>query len=33
LVITLLIIPVFVFGVYFTPLVNLAKNSINLLGF
>jgi len=32
-VIVLLIIPVFVFGVYFTPLVNLAKNSINLLGF
>jgi NADH-quinone oxidoreductase subunit N len=33
LVIVLLIIPVFVFGVYFTPLVDLAKNSINLLGF
>ncbi|MCW9095549.1 MAG: NADH-quinone oxidoreductase subunit N [Ignavibacteriaceae bacterium] len=33
LVIVLLIIPVFVFGDYFTRLVNLAKNSINLLGF
>ena len=33
LVIVLLIIPVFVLGIYFTPLVNLAKSSINLLGF
>ena len=28
-----LLIPVLVFGVYFTPLVNLAKNSIGLMGF
>ncbi|NWF88456.1 MAG: NADH-quinone oxidoreductase subunit N [Ignavibacteriaceae bacterium] len=28
-----LLIPVFVFGLYFTPIVNLAKNSIALLGF
>lgn len=28
-----LLIPIFVFGLYFTPIVNLAKNSIALLGF
>ena len=33
LIVVLLIIPVFVFGVYFTPLVNLAKNSAAILGF
>jgi NADH-quinone oxidoreductase subunit N len=32
-VIALLIIPVFLFGVYFTPLVDLAKLSIALLTF
>jgi NADH-quinone oxidoreductase subunit N len=33
LVVSLLLIPVFLFGVYFTPLVNLAKTSAALLGF
>lgn len=33
IVLLLLLIPVFVFGVYFTPLVNLAKNSAVILGF
>jgi NADH-quinone oxidoreductase subunit N len=33
LVLLTLLIPVFVFGLYFTPIVNLAKNSITLLGF
>ena len=28
-----LLIPILVFGVYFTPLVNLAKSSIALMGF
>jgi NADH-quinone oxidoreductase subunit N len=28
-----LLIPILVFGVYFTPLVNFAKNSIGLMGF
>ena len=28
-----LLIPIFIFGLYFTPIVNLAKNSIALLGF
>jgi NADH-quinone oxidoreductase subunit N len=28
-----LLIPIFVFGLYFTPIVNLAKSSIRLLGF
>jgi NADH-quinone oxidoreductase subunit N len=32
-VVLLLLIPVFVFGVYFTPIVNLAKNSAAILGF
>lgn len=31
--VVLLLIPVFVFGIYFTPLVNLAKNSISMIGF
>lgn len=31
--VVLLVIPVLLFGIYFTPLVNLAKNSITLLGF
>lgn len=29
----ILLLPVLIFGVYFTPLVNFAKNSITLLGF
>jgi NADH-quinone oxidoreductase subunit N len=33
LVIILLAAPVLIFGVYFTPIVNFAKNSINILGF
>ena len=33
LILLALLIPVFVFGLYFTPIVNLAKNSIALLGF
>ena len=33
IVVLLLLIPVFVFGVYFTPIVNLAKNSATILGF
>jgi len=33
IVVLLLLIPVFVFGVYFTPIVNLAKNSAAILGF
>jgi NADH:ubiquinone oxidoreductase subunit 4 (subunit M) len=33
LVLLALLIPIFVFGLYFTPIVNLAKNSIALLGF
>ena len=33
IVLVCLLIPVMVFGVYFTPLVNLAKNSITLFGF
>jgi NADH-quinone oxidoreductase subunit N len=33
IVILLLLIPVLLFGVYFTPLVNLAKNSAAILGF
>ena len=32
-VVLLLLIPVFVFGVYFTPIVDLAKNSAAILGF
>jgi NADH-quinone oxidoreductase subunit N len=32
-IILLLLIPVFIFGVYFTPIVNLAKNSAAILGF
>jgi NADH-quinone oxidoreductase subunit N len=32
-IVLLLLIPVFVFGVYFTPIVNLAKNSAAILGF
>jgi len=32
-VLLLLLIPVLVFGVYFTPIVNLAKNSAAILGF
>lgn len=28
-----MLIPIFLFGLYFTPIVNLAKNSISLLGF
>jgi NADH-quinone oxidoreductase subunit N len=33
IIVLLLLIPVFVFGVYFTPIVNLAKNSVAILGF
>ena len=33
IVVLLLLIPVFVFGVYFTPIVNLAKTSAAILGF
>jgi NADH-quinone oxidoreductase subunit N len=33
LVLLALLIPIFIFGLYFTPIVNLAKNSIALLGF
>ncbi|MCH6574441.1 MAG: NADH-quinone oxidoreductase subunit N, partial [Bacteroidetes bacterium] len=33
LVIVLLAAPILIFGVYFTPIVNFAKNSINILGF
>ncbi len=33
IVLLLLLIPVLVFGVYFTPIVNLAKNSAAILGF
>ena len=33
IVLLALLIPIFVFGLYFTPIVNLAKNSIALLGF
>lgn len=33
LILLLLLIPVLVFGVYFTPIVNLAKNSAAILGF
>jgi NADH-quinone oxidoreductase subunit N len=33
LVIILLAAPILIFGVYFTPIVNFAKNSINILGF
>jgi len=32
-VVLLLLIPVFLFGIYFTPLVNLAKDSITMIGF
>jgi NADH-quinone oxidoreductase subunit N len=32
-VLALLLIPVLVFGIYFTPIVNLAKISISVLGF
>ncbi|MCH7772955.1 MAG: NADH-quinone oxidoreductase subunit N [Bacteroidetes bacterium] len=32
-VIVLLAAPILIFGVYFTPIVNFAKNSINILGF
>jgi len=32
-VIFLLAAPVLIFGIYFTPIVNFAKNSINILGF
>jgi NADH-quinone oxidoreductase subunit N len=32
-ILLLLLIPVLVFGVYFTPIVNLAKNSASILGF
>jgi NADH-quinone oxidoreductase subunit N len=32
-VLMILLIPILVFGVYFTPLVNFAKNSIALMGF
>jgi NADH-quinone oxidoreductase subunit N len=33
ILLSLLLIPTMVFGIYFTPLVNLAKNSISILGF
>ncbi|HSW54622.1 MAG TPA: NADH-quinone oxidoreductase subunit N [Ignavibacteriaceae bacterium] len=33
IIVLLLLIPVFVFGIYFTPIVNLAKNSAAILGF
>jgi NADH-quinone oxidoreductase subunit N len=33
IIILILLIPVMVFGIYFTPLVNLAQNSISLFGF
>ena len=33
IVIILLAAPVLIFGIYFTPIVNFAKNSINILGF
>lgn len=33
IILLLLLIPVLVFGVYFTPIVNLAKNSVAILGF
>ena len=33
LVIILLAAPILIFGIYFTPIVNFAKNSINILGF
>ena len=33
IILLLLLIPVLVFGVYFTPIVNLAKNSAAILGF
>jgi NADH-quinone oxidoreductase subunit N len=32
-VLLLLLIPVFVLGIYFTPIVNLAKSSISFIGF
>lgn len=32
-VVLMLVIPILVFGIYFTPLVDLAKNSIAILGF
>ena len=28
-----LLVPIFLFGIYFTPLVDFAKNSIALMGF
>ena len=31
--VTLMIVPILIFGVYFTPIVNLAKSSIALMGF
>jgi NADH-quinone oxidoreductase subunit N len=33
IIVLLLLIPVFVFGIYFTPIVDLAKNSATILGF
>jgi NADH-quinone oxidoreductase subunit N len=33
IIVLVLVIPIIFFGIYFTPLVNLAKNSIGLLGF
>lgn len=33
IIVLLLLIPVFVFGIYFTPIVDLAKNSAAILGF
>ena len=33
MVLLAMLIPIFIFGLYFTPIVNLAKNSIALLGF
>jgi NADH-quinone oxidoreductase subunit N len=33
IVLALLIAPVLILGVYFTPLINIAKESIQLLGF
>jgi NADH-quinone oxidoreductase subunit N len=32
-VLLILVIPVIIFGIYFTPLIDFAKNSITILGF
>ena len=33
IVLAALLAPIFIFGLYFSPIVNLAKSSITLLGF